>query len=134
MTSRPTAALRRRGWLLGAGALIIAIGLLVHATASGPAGDFAADALYAVLIYLIVAVLIPRAGSLLVAGIALAFCVAIELFQLTGVPSALAEIAPLTRLVLGTTFAPVDLVAYALGSGLAGASDAAVRHRRFARR
>ncbi|GAA3888408.1 hypothetical protein GCM10022381_32870 [Leifsonia kafniensis] len=129
MTPRPilTAVGRRRAWLLGVAVLVIAGGLLVHALGSGAVADFTADALYAVLIYVLVAFLLPRSTSLAVAGIALAFCVAIELFQLTGVPSALSEVFPPARLVFGTTFAPVDLIAYALGTGLTWAADAAVR-------
>jgi hypothetical protein len=129
MTSRPApaAVTRRRAWLLGVGVLVIALGLGVHAADLASIGDFTADALYAVLIFLVVAFVIPRAASLTVAGIALAFCVAIELLQLTGVPSALAQTLPPARLVLGTTFAPVDLIAYAVGTGLACVADAAVR-------
>ncbi|MGO4103424.1 DUF2809 domain-containing protein [Leifsonia sp. YAF41] len=127
MTPRPVRTGRRRAWLLGCAAGVLATGLLVHVIGSGPAGDFTADALYAVLIYLLVALLLPRASSVTVAGIALAFCGAIELFQLTGVPGILSDAFPPARLVFGTTFAPVDLIAYALGTGVALAADAAVR-------
>lgn len=130
MTPRPVRTGRRRAWLLGCAAGVIASGLLVHVICSGPAADFTADALYAVLISLLVAILLPRASSVTVAGIALAFCVAIELFQLTGVPGILSDAFPPARLVFGTTFAPVDLIAYALGTGVALAADAAVRRPR----
>ena len=127
MTPRLVRTGRRRAWLLGCAAFVIATGLFVHMVGSGAAGDFTADALYAVLIYLLVALVLPRSSSVAVAGIALAFCVAIELFQLTGVPGVLSDAFPPARLVFGTTFAPVDLIAYAAGTGLALAADAAVR-------
>jgi hypothetical protein len=58
----------------------------------------------------------PR--PLVVAGVALALCVVVELAQLTGLPARV----PQLRWVLGTTFAPVDLLWYAVGAlGGAGA-------------
>lgn len=57
---------------------------------------------------------------------ALAVCWAIELFQATGVPAQLAQVFPPIRLLLGTTFVPIDLLSYALGVGLAVAADAAL--------
>ena len=127
MTPRPIRTGRRRAWLLGCAAARHCHRAVGARYRRGPAADFTADALYAVLIYLLVAILLPRASSVAVAGIALAFCVAIELFQLTGVPGILSDAFPPARLVFGTTFAPVDLIAYALGTGVALAADAAVR-------
>jgi hypothetical protein len=45
------------------------------------------DALYAVAAYLALALALPRRHPLLVAGLALALCLAVELFQATGIPA-----------------------------------------------
>ncbi|WP_160175857.1 DUF2809 domain-containing protein [Cryobacterium roopkundense] len=114
---------RRRLALFAAGALVVAVGLAVHFQAGGTAASLAADALYAALVYLIVAFLAPRSAPVRVAATAAGLCVVVELFQLTGVPSLLAEAWPPTALVLGTTFVAWDLVAYLVGAALAGLAD-----------
>ncbi|WP_166874312.1 DUF2809 domain-containing protein [Salinibacterium sp. ZJ450] len=115
-TSAPdVAVLRSRPRTLLAGVLVTAAGLLVHFTLAGAAADFTADALYAVLAYLVVALLAPRMPPAALAGIAYGLCALIELGQLTGLPAALAVLFPPARLLLGTTFAPLDLLAYAVG-------------------
>ena len=117
----------RRAALAAASAATIALGLAVHFRGEGAAADPAADALYAVLIYLLVALLRPRLHSVLVGAVALAFCVAIELFQLTGVPQMLSDVTPLARLVFGTTFVPADLLSYAAGVVVIASIDQAFR-------
>ena len=117
----------RRAALGAASAATVALGLAVHFRGEGAAADPAADALYAVLIYLLVALLRPRLHSVLVGALALAFCVAIELFQLTGVPQMLSDITPLARLVFGTTFVPADLLSYAAGVVVIASIDQAFR-------
>lgn len=117
----------RRAALAAASAATITLGLAVHFRGEGAAADPAADALYAVLIYLLVALLRPRAHSVVVGAIALGFCVAIELFQLTGVPLMLSDITPLARLVFGTTFVPVDLLSYTAGVVVIASIDQAFR-------
>jgi hypothetical protein len=89
----------RRSALAAVSVATVALGLAVHFRGGSAAADPAADALYAVLIYLLVALLRPRTHSVIVAAIALGFCVAIELFQLTGVPVMLSDITPMARLV-----------------------------------
>jgi hypothetical protein len=103
------------------------LGLAVHFRGEGAAADPAADALYAVLIYLLVAFIRPRTHSVLIGAVALSFCVAIELFQLTGIPLALNEITPLARLVFGTTFVAADLLSYAAGVVVIASIDHLVR-------
>jgi hypothetical protein len=115
---------RTRRAALGLTALaIVALGLgvrtLFDGTWTGPAGD----ALYAVLIYLLVAIAMPRTPRALIAAGALAACVLIELLQLTSLPSALGTAWPPVRLVLGTTFGTADLIAYAAGCLLAYTAD-----------
>ena len=105
----------RRLKLAGIGALIVATGFLVHFLTQGIVSDFVGDALYAVLVYLVVSFVVVRRPSLQVAVIAILLCVAVELFQLTGVPSSLAEVFAPVRYLLGTTFNALDLVAYVVG-------------------
>jgi hypothetical protein len=45
---------------------------------------------------------------------------AIELFQLTGIPSDLSEHSVISRLILGSTFNAPDLLWYAVGAASAG--------------
>jgi hypothetical protein len=117
----------RRSALAAVSVATVALGLAVHFRGGSAAADPAADALYAVLIYLLVALLRPRAHSVVVAAIALGFCVAIELFQLTGVPVMLSDITPLARLVFGTTFVPTDLLSYTAGVVVVASIDQAFR-------
>jgi hypothetical protein len=117
----------RRAALAAVSGATVALGLAVHFRGGSAAADPAADALYAVLIYLFVALLRPRTHSVIVAAIALGFCVAIELFQLTGVPVMLSDITPLARLVFGTTFVPVDLLSYTAGVVVIASIDQAFR-------
>jgi D-alanyl-D-alanine carboxypeptidase len=111
--------------LVVAGAVVLA-GLgaraLLPATLGGPAGD----ALYATLVVVLVALVRPGAPAWVTATVGFAVCVAVELFQLTGVPAALADAWPPLRLALGTTFAAIDLVRYAVGALVGGAVCALV--------
>ncbi|MFB9074770.1 DUF2809 domain-containing protein [Citricoccus parietis] len=124
--SEPTQAVpaRTRCLLLGAAVPVtIALGLGIRALSTaawtGPAGD----TLYAVLIYLLVAILLPARPRVLAAGLALTVCLAVELLQLTGLSAELGALWAPLRLVLGTTFGFADLVAYAGGVALAYAAD-----------
>lgn len=126
----PTA--RRRLGLALAAVVTVAAGLAVRlglrgvegaAWWTGPAGD----ALYAVLIYLLVAFCAPRARTAVTVAVTVGICAAIELFQLTGIPADLGQAFPPARLVLGTGFLWSDLLLYLVGVGAAAAVDAAVR-------
>ncbi len=117
---------RRRIALALAGIVTIALGLGIRAGVdagwAGPAGDL----LYATLMYLAIAFVLPRTGRWQAAAVALSVCWAIELFQTTGIPAQLAQVFPPVRLLLGTTFVPLDLLSYAIGVGLAVVADAVV--------
>jgi len=122
----PAAAARSRR--LGAAACVlpvIALGLGARFLGSGLAADLAGGVVYAVLIYVLATFLRPRAGHVANALAALVFCVLIELLQLTEIPADLAAFFPPVRLVLGTTFVPLDLLAYGLGTALALGIDLA---------
>jgi Protein of unknown function (DUF2809) len=104
-------------------------GLTVRAAFDGEFGKYAGDALYTVLVYVLLVLVWPRISPVRAAAGALAFSWVIELAQLTPVPAALSEASLVARLVLGSTFGAVDLVAYAAGAVLAGTAHALLRHR-----
>ncbi|MFJ2544542.1 DUF2809 domain-containing protein [Microbacterium sp. NPDC087589] len=128
----PSVRARRRRLLVSA-VLVIAVGLVTHFVGSGPVADFAGDALYAVMTYLVIAIAIPRTALWIVGLSALVLCTLIECFQLTGLPALWAETFWPVRLVLGVGFDARDLVAYAVGAGAATIVDMVVSRRRRAR-
>ena len=111
----------------------VVAGLLVHGVLPDTAAtDIAGDALYAVAAYLTVVLIAPRLPALATGAIAAAWCVAVELFQLTGLPLAWgAQFAP-AMLVLGTVFDARDLLVYVATIILATAVDAGIRRVRRA--
>ena len=125
---------RRRSRLALAAAATVAAGLLVRVGLRGVPGaaawtDPLGDALYAVLVFLLLAWIAPRARTLPLTAAAFGVCAAIELFQLTGIPAALGRAFPPARLVLGTGFLWSDLLLYLAGVLAAAAVDAALRRR-----
>lgn len=125
--ARPAARHRRAIAALLA-VLTVAAGLVVHtALADTAASDIAGDALYALLIYLLVVAIVPRARIVVVALAAALWCTAIELLQLTGLPAAAGVLFPPAMLVLGTVFDARDLLVYVVTVAIAAATDAALR-------
>ena len=106
---RPLAALAAAG--------LVALGLLVSRL-DHPLADPVGDALYAAFVYALLVVVAPRARAGIVAAAAFGLCALVELAQLTGIPAAAVDAVPAARYVLGTTFAALDLVAYAVGAAL----------------
>ncbi len=122
--ARPPAHTRtRRATLCIAALMTVALGLSVRTFSDGAWTGPVGDALYAVLIYLLVAILLPGKPRVQVVGAAMTACLLIEVFQLTGLPAELARSWPPIRLVLGTTFGVADLFAYAAACVLAFAVD-----------
>ncbi|MQY08959.1 DUF2809 domain-containing protein [Actinomadura macrotermitis] len=109
--------------------LTVASGLGVHRLVPGDVGGYLGDALYAVLIYLLLLFARPAAAAPRLWAAATAVCWLIEAAQLTGWPAELSEKSVLARLVLGSGFNAGDLAAYA-----AGAAAAAALHTLAARR
>ncbi|WP_349427797.1 DUF2809 domain-containing protein [Microbacterium sp. LWS13-1.2] len=133
--SRARPGTRRR--VLAAVLLVLTIGagLVVHAALpDSSATDIAGDALYAVAAYLAVVLIAPRAPALAVGGIAMLWCVGVELFQLTGLPLAWGAEFPPAMLLLGTVFDTRDLVVYIATIAVVTALDAVVRSRTRAAR
>ncbi len=131
MTSDPGPARRRRLAAALALAVVIAAGLLVHALLPDTAAtDIAGDALYGTAVYVGVVLLVPRMASIGVGAIALGWCVAVELFQLTGVPMAVGGVFPPAMLLLGTVFDARDLLVYGVTVMVVCATDLLLRRRR----
>ncbi|MFF1632284.1 DUF2809 domain-containing protein [Leifsonia sp. NPDC058248] len=116
----------RRAALIIAAVAACVVGLTVHEFAGNAAGAFTGDALYSVLIYALLGTLVPRTPAVVIGGLALAACVAVELFQLTGLPSQISAAVPGAELVLGSTFQVIDLLAYAFGAAGAAFVDTAI--------
>ena len=110
--------LRRRTAPALAAVLTVAAGLSVRSVLGGDVAKYAGDALYALLIFWLVLVVAPHTRAWVAATVAFAVSVAVELFQLTGVPAELGAHSTLARLVLGTTFNAPDLPFYAVGAAL----------------
>ncbi|HEY0217902.1 MAG TPA: DUF2809 domain-containing protein, partial [Cellulomonas sp.] len=112
MTVEETAAVtRRRVDACCAALLVVVAGLVVTRVGAGTAADLAGDALYAVLVYLLLVAVAPRRRSRTVGIVAVALCWAVELAQLTGLPAEVVGWWSPARYVLGTTFGGLDLVA-----------------------
>jgi hypothetical protein len=126
--------LRGRTVPVVAAAVTVATGLSVRSVLGGDLAKYAGDALYALLIFWLVLVVAPRSRAWVAATAAFAVSVAVELFQLTGVPAELGAHSTLARLVLGTTFNAPDLPFYAVGAALGWALHRAARGIRSARR
>ncbi|GAA2726753.1 DUF2809 domain-containing protein [Cellulomonas aerilata] len=116
----PAARGQGRRRLLVSGAVLVAVGLAVSTAGSGPLADALGDALYAALVWVLLALVLPRWGAPAVTLTAITVCWGIELAQLTGLPAAATAAWAPARYVLGTTFTPSDLVAYAVGAVAAG--------------
>jgi len=108
--------LNRRARLAMALVMIVLAGLFLSRFWHGPMAGAVGDGLYAVMVYLLVAFVMPKARAAAVGGIAFGLCVMIELTQLTGVSAAVVHAWWPARYVLGTTFHAADLVAYAVGA------------------
>ncbi|WP_327004704.1 DUF2809 domain-containing protein [Dactylosporangium sp. NBC_01737] len=107
--------MRSRLWaLLGAG-LALAVAFAIRAVDDGALRQYSGTALYASMIYAGVFFIRPRTTPLVAGAVAIAFCWAMEVFQLTGVPAELSGRSLLARYVFGVKFDPVDLAWYPVG-------------------
>jgi hypothetical protein len=120
---------RRRSRLVYAcfGLAVMALGLLSRSdwVRLPPfLAEYAGDALWALLVFLGLAFLLPTRSTALVAGLAILFACAIELSQLYHAPwiDAIRR-HRLAALVLGDTFVWADLAAYAVGIGTGAAAE-----------
>ncbi len=121
---------RRR---LAAAVLLVAVigaGLAVHSLLPDTAAsDIAGDALYTAAVYLAFVLVLTRLRPLAVGAVTAAWCVAVELFQLTGIPLALGAAFPPSMLVLGTVFDARDLLVYVIAAVVICGADVAWENR-----
>lgn len=96
----------------------------------GVVGDVAGGLLYVGLVYVLCALVAPRARSLVLGLVAGVIGVGIELLQLTSLPSTVAGVIPASRYVLGSTFVASDLVVAVVGAVGAAVVDSRIRRRR----
>lgn len=108
--------IRRRLAAAAAVPAVIGAGLGLRAVATGDVAKYGGDALYTLLMLVLVVLAAPRVTPARAAGVALAVSWGVELLQLTGLPSELARHSAVARLVLGTTFNAPDLLWYAVGA------------------
>jgi hypothetical protein len=108
--------LRPRASAIVLAPVVVAAGLGSRAVLDGLPGKVAGDALYTVLIYVLVLVVRPAVRPARAFAVALGFSFAIELFQLTPYPAWLSSQHILLRLIFGTTFGLIDLAGYLLGA------------------
>jgi hypothetical protein len=107
----------------------IAAGLGSRAVLGGLPAKMAGDALYTVLIYVLVVVVRPGVRLSRAFAIALGLSFAVELAQLTPYPAWLSSKHVILRLIFGTTFGFVDLAGYVVGAAFAVALHGVVRGR-----
>ncbi|MFG3420295.1 DUF2809 domain-containing protein [Micromonospora sp. NPDC049460] len=106
---------RCRILMLAAAAVFLAVALVIRATAGGGLEQHSGTALYGSMVWAGVLFLRPRTAPLSAGALAVAFCWAVEVSQLTGIPAALSARSLVARLVLGVQFDPVDLAWYPVG-------------------
>lgn len=121
------ARVRSRGWLLAAAALTVCAGLGSRAFGAHLprfVADYAGDALYATLVFVLAAFAIPRAKGAHLALVAFGISALVEVSQAVhvGVLDAVRATLP-GRLVLGTTFVWSDFPCYLAGALLGLAVD-----------
>ncbi|SHH66448.1 DUF2809 domain-containing protein [Massilia sp. CF038] len=118
---------RHRGWLCVALALVIALGLAsrrVPGLFPQVLQNYPGDALWAVALFLCIALLRPAMPCGMLASLALIVAWVDEFAQLIQAPWLVAlRRTTAGHLVLGSGFDPLDLVAYAIGIALAATVD-----------
>ncbi len=117
-TTPPAETRRLRVLAVVAASGCLVLGLALQLLARTPLIDVLGSMLYVVFFGLLIVLAWPRLSALTATGIALAVAVAIELLQLTPVPTAIVGAVPVSRLLFGSAFDPMDLAAYLAGAVL----------------
>ena len=113
----PLTPLRRIRLLAVVAALLcLALGLGLQLLDRSSVIDLLGSVLYVMLVGLLVVLVRPSLPALVIAAIALGISTMVELLQLTPIPAVIVESFPPARLVLGSAFDPLDLVAYLAGA------------------
>lgn len=116
-----TTPTRRRSLYFALACGVVALGLASRRWPLFPAwlGKYPGDALWALLVFVLLGAALPRASSGRIALAALALAFAVEFSQLCAWPWLAAwRSTALGHLVLGSHFHAPDLIAYAVGVGL----------------
>jgi Protein of unknown function (DUF2809) len=128
----PSPQTRRLG-LLAAILIVIAAGIGVRLLPLGLPREvvkYAGSVLWGAMVYGLVALVRPTAATGRLAAVALALAVLVELFRLVHTPELDAFRRTLAgQLLLGRIFSVWNVVAYAIGIGLAAGLDAGTRRR-----
>nr|WP_030277758.1 DUF2809 domain-containing protein [Streptomyces sp. NRRL B-24484] len=98
------------------GLLTVLAGLGLRAAATGVVAKYGGDALYTVLVYVLVVLVAPKVRPGRAAVMALLVSWGVEFFQMTGLPARWSAESTAARLVLGSTFNVPDLFWYAVGA------------------
>lgn len=114
---------RSRFGLIGAGILVVGLGVVAKLVVPGLPGDLLGSACYTALLFVVAAFVASRAPGVLLALVAFDLSTLVEALQLTDLPDAVARVAPLSRWMLGSTFVATDLLGYAAGALAAAAVD-----------
>lgn len=118
---------RQRLRLLACVLATLATGLAIDTLSKGDLAGYAGDALYACLMYFLIALAFPRLHPGWTAAAATALSWAVEFLQLAAWVADLSARHEPARLVLGTTFNALDLPRYVLGALLAAALHTLLR-------
>ena len=99
---------------------VLALGILSRSIPSTSLlfSKYLGDALYAVIFYVVLGAVFPKHPVIWRATCTTVFVIAVECFQLTGVPLQLRQGNPVSKLVsivLGTKFSWYDMLAYFVG-------------------
>jgi hypothetical protein len=115
--ARPTASLNRVRALGAVAAVVsLALGLGLQLLDRSPLIDVLGSVLYVVFFGLLLLIAWPALRTVVIAAVALAGATLFEVLQLTGIPDAIVDVLPPARLVFGSAFDPLDLVAYVGGA------------------
>ncbi|MCA9625641.1 MAG: DUF2809 domain-containing protein [Myxococcales bacterium] len=114
---------------LAAAVIALVAGLLSRKLLGGELANITGVAWWTVLVACLLLLAWPRLAPRHLFLGAATIGIAVELFQLTGVPLRLHGIHRAFALVFGTTFQPSDLPAYVLGAAFAGAMSWLARPR-----
>lgn len=118
---------RVRWWCAGLAVATLLVGLVLQLVPRNIVIDLAGGILYTLLLALLITFLAPRWPSWRPAVLAFGLSALIELSQLTGIPALLVQAFTPLRLVFGSSFDPLDFVAYAIGGLLAWLVRRAIR-------
>ncbi|MFB9311356.1 DUF2809 domain-containing protein [Agromyces hippuratus] len=102
-----------------AAAVGLALGLGLQLLDRTPVIDVLGSVVYIVFIACLLRAIWPGFGAAGSAATAFGFATVVELSQLTELPQRVVDAFPPSRLLLGSAFDPIDLVAYAAGAVLA---------------